>query len=61
MKEKEAEILNKIKNIINEDDDIAQAYSNIKTILGIGEIAGIVLIYLFIRYPNANQKQIRLN
>jgi len=58
MKEKEAEILNKIKNIINEDDDIAQAYSNIKTIPGIGEIAGIVLIHLFIRYPNANQKQI---
>lgn len=58
MKEKEAEILNKIKNIINEDDDIAQAYSNIKTIPGIGEIAGIVLIHLFIRYPQANQKQI---
>jgi len=58
MKEKEAEILNKIKYIINEDDDISQAYSNIKTIPGIGEIAGIVLIHLFIRYPKANQKQI---
>ena len=58
MKEKEVEILNKIQNIINEDNDISQAYSNIKTIPGIGEIAGIVLIHLFIRYPKANQKQI---
>ena len=58
MKDKESEILNKIKDIIHEDDDIAQAYSNIKTIPGIGEIAGIVLIHLFIRYPQANQKQI---
>ncbi len=58
MKVKEAEILNKIKNIIEEDDNISQAYSNIKTIPGIGEIAGIVLIHLFIRYPKANQRQI---
>jgi transposase len=58
MKDKEVEILEKIKNIIEKDESMSQAYSNIKTIPGIGEIAGIVLIHLFIRYPNANQKQI---
>ena len=58
MKIKEAEILSKIKNIIEEDENISQAFSNIKTIPGIGEIAGIVLIHLFIRYPKANQRQI---
>jgi transposase len=58
MKIKEAEILNKIKNIIEEDENTSQAYSNIKTIPGLGEIAGIVLIHLFIRYPKANQRQI---
>jgi len=58
LKLKEAEILEKIKDIIQEDDEIAQGYSNIKTIVGIGEVAGIVLIHLFIKYPNANKNQI---
>jgi len=58
MKEQETEILDEIRNIIEEDEDMAQSYKNIKTIPGIGEIAGIVLLHLFVRYPKANQKQI---
>jgi len=58
MKEKESRILAEIKDVINEDNQIANTYTNIKTIPGIGEIAGIVLLHLFIRYPKANQKQI---
>ncbi|MEA2092249.1 MAG: transposase, partial [Campylobacterota bacterium] len=58
LKIKEDEILSKIKDIIQEDENIAQGYSNIKTIVGIGEVAGIVLMHLFIKYPDANQKQI---
>ena len=58
LKIKEDEILEKIRSIIQEDDDIAQGYANIITIPGIGKIAGIVLTHLFIRYPDANKKQI---
>jgi len=58
LKTKEDEILSKIKNIIQEDENFAHGYSNIKTIVGIGEVAGIVLMHLFIKYPDANQKQI---
>ncbi|RXJ68239.1 IS110 family transposase [Halarcobacter ebronensis] len=57
-KDKELEILSKIKNIINSDDKLLRGYNNIKTITGIGEIGAIVLLHLFIKYPDANQRQI---
>jgi transposase len=57
-KEKEVEILDKIKEIIESDDKLSTAYKNIQTIPGIGKIAGIVLVHLFISYPNANKNQI---
>jgi len=41
--------LEKIKDIIQENENFAQGYSNIKTIVGIGEVAGIVLMHLFIK------------
>ena len=57
-RDKEVEILDKIKDIIQSDDKLSQTYSNIQTIPGIGKIAGIVLMHLFISYPNANKNQI---
>jgi len=57
-RDKEVEILDKIKNIIESDDKLFQTYNNIQTIPGIGKIAGIVLMHLFISYPNANKNQI---
>lgn len=58
LKAKEAEILEKIKEIIEGDERFASAFANIKSIPGIGDIAGIVLLHLFIKYPQANQRQI---
>lgn len=57
-KAKELEILSKIKDIINSDDKLLQGYNNIKSLTGIGEIGAIVLLHLFIKYPNANKRQI---
>jgi len=34
------------------------AYENITSIKGVGQIAGIVLLHLFLKYPDANQRQI---
>ena len=57
-REKESEILDKIKEIIESDSKLSTTYKNIQTIPGIGKIAGIVLMHLFISYPNANENQI---
>jgi len=58
MKQKEDEIIQKIDDIIKGDDKLLNDYQNIKTIPGIGTITAIVLLHLFIKYPQANQKQI---
>ena len=57
-KNEEDKILNRIKEIIEADDELSTAYANIQTIPGIGKIAGIVLVHLFISYPKANKNQI---
>ena len=58
LKDKEIEIIEKVKEIIEKDHMLSQAYDNIKTIPGIGEITAIILVHLFIKYPKANKKQI---
>ncbi len=55
---KEQEILSRIKDIINLDKKLKKGYNNIKSLTGIGEVGAIVLLHLFIKYPDANQRQI---
>jgi len=57
-KVKEEEIIQRIKNIIFSDEKLLKGYKNIKSLYGIGEVGAIVLLHLFIKYPNANQRQI---
>ena len=58
LKDKESEIISKVKMIIQSDKKLLEGYENITSITGIGEIGGIVLLHLFIKYPEANQRQI---
>jgi transposase len=58
LKKEEDEILEKIQEIIKSDEKLSIAYANIQTIPGIGKIAAIVLIHLFVNYPKANQRQL---
>ena len=58
LKKIEAEIIDEIYQIIAQHEILIKKYEAIISIKGIGKIAAIVLIYLFIRYPNANQRQI---
>ena len=44
--------------MIAKNEILLKKYDVIISIYGIGKIAAIVLIHLFIRYPNANQRQI---
>ena len=54
LKEKENNIVINIKSIIKCDEELITAYDNIKSIIGIGELGAIVLLHLFLKYPDAN-------
>ncbi|MBL0703341.1 MAG: IS110 family transposase [Sulfurospirillum sp.] len=44
--------------IINSNEKYKKAYDNIITIKGVGEKSAIILLYLFLRYPNASRQHI---
>lgn len=58
LKAQEEKIINTVYCMIQNDSVLAKKYDVITSIVGIGKIAGIVLLHLFIKYPNANQRQI---
>jgi len=58
LKNKENDIVINIKSIIKSDEKLINSYKNIKSIIGIGELGAIVLLHLFLKYPDANKKQI---
>lgn len=58
LKEKEVQILKKIEDIISSNKNLKEGFINITSIPGIGKIIGIVLLHLFTKYPNANQREI---
>jgi len=58
LRKREQEIILEVKTIINRDAELQIGYKNIISIVGIGEISAIVLLHLFIKYPDANKKQL---
>lgn len=58
IEDEEQDILLTIKKVLMEDDKLYEAFINIQTIKGVGEVTAIILLYHFIKYPNANQRQI---
>ena len=58
LKKQEVNIIETINEIIEKDEILHTKYNAIISIKGIGNIAAIVLLHLFIKYPNANQRQI---
>jgi len=57
-KQKEQHTIDEIKTLIAKESQLSLKYQSIQTIKGLGDIASIALIHLFLKYPNANQKQI---
>lgn len=55
---KEKSIIEKIKELIKNDALLERKFTNIKSIVGIGDVGAIALIHLFIKYPYANQREI---
>jgi transposase len=56
--EKELRIIEQVQTLIDSTDKYRAAYENITSIKGVGQIAGISLFHLFLKYPDANQRQI---
>ena len=56
--EKELRIIEQVQTLIDSTDEYRIAFENITSIKGVGQIAGIVLLHLFLKYPEANQRQI---
>ncbi|CAA6815179.1 MAG: IS110 family transposase [uncultured Sulfurovum sp.] len=57
-KERENRIIEQVHQIIENNPTYKKAYENITSIIGIGQIGGIALLHLFLKYPEANQRQI---
>jgi transposase len=58
LKQKQKNLIKKIKTIIYQNSQLKEAFLNIQSIQGLGEISSIVLLSHFIQYPNANQREI---
>ena len=58
LKNKEAAIICEIQSIIFNDKELSQGYKNIQSITGIGKIGAMTLLHLFIKYPDANKRQL---
>ena len=57
-KEREKRIVDQVHQMIQSNPTYKKAYKNITSIVGVGQIGGIALLHLFIKYPEANQRQI---
>jgi len=58
IEKEKAMIIEKVLEIIKSNPTFYQAYKNITSIKGIAEKSGIILLYLFLKYPNASRQQI---
>ena len=51
-------ILNQMQGLIDSNPTYKKAYDNITSIKGVAQVGGIALLHLFLKYPEANQRQI---
>lgn len=58
IEKEQVEIIDIIMDVINSNPKYKQAYDNITTIKGIAQKSAIILLYLFLRYPNASRQHI---
>ena len=58
LKEVEVLIMDEMYELITQDEKLQKQYVSIQSIDGLGKVSTVALLHLFIRYPNANQRQI---
>lgn len=55
---KSESVIDEIQQIINQDPQYKKSFENINSITGVGQKGAIALLHLFLKYPEANQRQI---
>lgn len=58
LKQEEQELMDSLLELIRSDPAIERKFKSITSFKGIGPTTGLVLLHLFLSYPNANRKQI---
>lgn len=58
LKEQEEKMILIMKALVISDDSMKEKFENISSIVGIGDKAAIVLMHLFLTYPEANRQEI---
>ncbi len=58
LKEEETKVVSIMKSLVISDDSMKEKFENITSIVGFGDKAAIVLMHLFLTYPDANRQEI---
>lgn len=58
LKSLEESLMEEMYDLIAKDEELQKKYASIASIDGVGKVSSIVLLHLFLKYPNANQRQI---
>ena len=58
LKREEQEILNQLKESVDASSELSKHFEHITSLKGVGDVAGLALLHLFLKYPDTNRKQI---
>ena len=58
LKKEQKKIIDSMKETIKKDDKLLKKFNSIVSIKGVGDTTALILLHMFMRYPNANQRQI---
>ncbi|WP_373002040.1 IS110 family transposase [Sulfurimonas sp.] len=58
IQKQQQELIIKAKSLIGKDTSLQESFDCITSIKGVGDLVGILLLHLFLNYPNANRQQI---
>jgi len=58
IKKEQLLIIKQAMKLINSNENYKEAYNNITTIKGVGQKSAIILLYVFLKYPNASRNHI---
>lgn len=58
LQKEQTKVIEKIMEIVQANAHYLEAYNHILSIKGIGQKSAIILLYLFLRYPNASRQQL---
>lgn len=58
LQKEQEKLLERMRGTVRKDETLSQKLDAIASIKGVGELTALILLHLFLRYPDANQRQI---